>query len=532
VIFESNPITRVMLEYKRNKLLNTFDVLKHCKHSFFNSLDRYISSIPEKFLLLKAKDDIYKYLNDIKEYNIDILKTVLDNCGKDLSSAYAILTEINAMPIHDDDINFNEFQKLKFLDSSIHHNYLKLIESVFANFIYPIAAYERMKRNKSLDSLDVFNRSEELKKANLSYLSEPYINTIRNAIAHGDIEYKQFYTVYKDKEREENLLFSEMIDLFDQLVDICNGLSCGIRLFYLVNLELLQKNNVMIPRQIMVEEMKAQADSPGWSIINCLETSLPDRKQLVIYAKSTILNTLEIHYNMVRTAILCEKFAAGYDRYFFQLESKFAKYVSWAGFDGKKMQDLRINNCKDINEYLKTIETPIFYVPKIQLPNYFFKFSTFKTLLKTLYPVYFGDYPKDLLQVKVKTRYFDMFSDKIYVKIKASIVIYPINDKTIPDLLKENLYSIIGFAIRDIRRKTKIHNKTKYLPIGYFKLNVFTRDFRVRKIKNSGLINELLCTIEYKRLKEIITIDILGGKPEIIGKYRVVWNSKSKYINE
>jgi len=48
----------------------------------------------------------------------------------------------------------------------------------------------------------------------------------------------------------------------------------------------------------------------------------------------------------------------------------------------------------------------------------------------------------------------------------------------------------------------------------------------VRNLRNSGLIPELVATIEVNTTKRIQTIDIIGGKPEQLGKYRIVWNKK------
>ena len=57
-----------------------------------------------------------------------------------------------------------------------------------------------------------------------------------------------------------------------------------------------------------------------------------------------------------------------------------------------------------------------------------------------------------------------------------------------------------------------------------------SKDFRVRKLGVSGLIPELICTIELKKLKRIKCPDIFGGKPEVIRNFRVVWNSNAENL--
>jgi hypothetical protein len=59
-------------------------------------------------------------------------------------------------------------------------------------------------------------------------------------------------------------------------------------------------------------------------------------------------------------------------------------------------------------------------------------------------------------------------------------------------------------------------------------LSVCSRDLRVRQPGVCGLIRELVCTIESKRLRRVRTIDIYGGEPEVVSGCRIVWNRQGR----
>ena len=55
--------------------------------------------------------------------------------------------------------------------------------------------------------------------------------------------------------------------------------------------------------------------------------------------------------------------------------------------------------------------------------------------------------------------------------------------------------------------------------------------FELESILSVGLIPELICTIEFKKLQRIRTVDISGGKPEIIKRFRIAGTKTLKLGN-
>ena len=93
-------------------------------------------------------------------------------------------------------------------------------------------------------------------------------------------------------------------------------------------------------------------------------------------------------------------------------------------------------------------------------------------------------------------------------------------------LIRKNRKKILQLAIKKSKATVPFLSKENILPVKYIRLFIYDTNKRVRQLRYSGLIEELICTIEVNTTKRIKTIDISGGTAEQIGKYRIVWNKK------
>ena len=529
-MFFESPITKELNKYKRKKINSQFPILNTSNHAYL-SIGEYLNTVPKRFYSGKASEDIYDFLENIKETEPSILVEILNNYDKFLSIGFRSLNEINSLDFHDMELPSNEYDLLSFYDIYIHPNYLKLIEGVYSNLILPISANQRIKRGAGLERFDVFNRVEELKDTPYEYLSTPYNNTIRNAIAHGKVVFKQGDIIYEDKSKKIILSSRDAINLFDDLLDISNGLSLGFCLFYFTNLEFLEEYGIITPLPIMIEELRAETNAPGWKIRGYLESEIFDnRSQLIIFVKNFFLDRTMLNYHIFSSAIFAEKFAPGYQRYFFSLDSKYS-LPGWAAFDGFELCKLRNQHVNNIQDYYQTLEDGmIFFIPKYKLPRMVFKIATFISIIRINFQVFWREYKENYYKLSIKPREVTIHQNKFHSIIKGGVIVKTNSNIIIEELIRNNSGSIVRKTIKAARKNAKITDISKYLPVGHLIINIYSKDFRKRKLKNSGLIPELLCTIEFKRLERIRTIDIIGGRPEIIKKYRIVWNENAKII--
>jgi hypothetical protein len=525
MIFEFYPLTEELHKYRRKEICLEFPAFNKCNHNFYLSLWKYLISIPERFYSKKASEDMFAFLENLKEKDIKILENILKEFDNLLSLAFKALNEINQLEFHDIELSWDEYKLMQFCDSYIHPNYLKLAEGVYSNLIIPFSAHQRIIRSKKLEGFDVFNRVEELKSTKYEYLSKPYNNTVRNAIAHGKVSYRLSEIKYEDKSDKVSLSTREIVGIFDRLLDICNGLSLGLCLFYLVNLDSLEEYRINIPQQITIEELIAEIDAPGWEIEGCLEseTILDKRSQLNIYVKNQVFDPQAYQYHAFRSAILAEKLVPGYDRYFIILDPKYFK-LGLVAFDGLKLKMLRTKNDRSPQDYVEALEDHLILIePKIKLPRLFYKIITLLSSFKIIMPLKLEE-SKETSKLFIDLRYTEIHRDKYHSVINGRVVIKINSNEPIDNLVRTNCNSIVKKTIKVARKKAKITNISRYLQLGYLLIYVYSEDFRIRELKSAGLIPELLCTIEFKRLQRKRTVDIIGGKPEIIKKFRIVWN--------
>jgi hypothetical protein len=530
MVLESCPLTEELHKYRRKKIGSEFPVLSTSSNECYLSLWKYFTHVPERFQSKKACQDIFKHLNDLKDNEPSTLIKILKDYEKLLSIAFKSLDEVNSLPFHDMLLPANHYELMQFYENHLHPTYLKLTEGIFANLILPFSAYYRINRNVRLEGFDVYNRVEELDNTQYEYLSYHYDNTIRNAIAHGNVTYRGNDIIYEDKRGNSiTLIPLNVVNLFDGMLDVCNGLSLGFRLFYFTNLDFIENHGIAVPLPVMLEELRAETEAPGWETMGCLESETTDNKsQLVIFTRNLLLDRLKLYYYVFRSAYLAERFTPGYERYFFALDSKYS-LSGWAAFDGSELNRLRVLGNSEMPDYANALENGlIFFNPKLKLPRFIFKISTLLSIMKIIIPTKWGEFKEAGYPLSVDPRDLLIHRNKFHSVIRGSIVVKSNSSISIDNLIRTHCKSILRKAIRTARKRENITNISKYLRLGYLRVGIYSDDFRIRKLRNSGLIPELLCTIEFKRLRRVNTIDIIGGTPETIKNCRIVWNQNSE----
>jgi hypothetical protein len=525
-VFEKSSFTDELNSSRLRKISSEIPILKTCEHKNYLSLFKYFYNIPEKFYNKKACWDNYNFLEKLKNEDINALVSLLVTFNEDSSLLFVSLDDINALNFHDIKISSNEYELISFLDMHFHISYLKLTESAFSNLIYPLSYYQRRKRGAKLEGFDVFQRVAELKNTEYNYLINPYDHTIRNAIAHGGIIYNPPNEItYKDKKSSVSVNTRKIVEIFDEMLDICNGLLLGYRLFYCINYGFLEENGIQIPLSIVTEEFKAEMSAPGWEIKKCFESKTYDnRKQLMVFTHNTFLDSKKLKFNVMRSAFFARKYTPNYERYFFSLVSKYSTvgFASFNMYESKMNKSDKINESTEYNDLFKNVE--FFFMPRLKLPSFIFKITTFISLFRIHYSLKKEELSTNKNRLSIDVRYTTIHKNGFHSIIKGTVVVKSKHNTQLDDLIRENHSLIVKSVIKSARKKTKYRDISSYLRIGFIHISVFSDDFRIRKLTNSGLIPELICTIEQKKLARIRQVDIYKGVPEIRGRSRIVWN--------
>lgn len=517
--FFENHLCKGLYSYRKSVLLQKFPVLAENCDGNYLSLWKYIDEEPTKFYSEKAASDLQTLLCLFRDSYPEEFIRLLKERGPLFSLAFKALNEVNALGLHKEELGFKDYETMEFIETNINPAYLKLTEAVYSNLILPISIYSRLKRNVPLDGLNTFNRVDELSKPEQEYLRRPYKCLIRNAIGHGDVHYKSGNVIYRDRDKELILANQEVFELFDDMQDLCNGLALGLHLFYFSNIEFMQQHNIQFPLFMMTEELQAQANAPSWKIKGCLESEIREEKQLNMHTQIGLMDFNTFMHNAFLSATLAARFAPEYEGYFISFSSKFVK-GGCVSFNGRKLQ-----NAQDFNECISSIKQgSIIFAPKITLPQFIFKIWRFLLICQTQFKIPWYFWQKTESEVKIKARHVRIHRNGCYSIVQGGVVIesqkLPM-DVAVRKYHKSLLYSVVKLAYT----RAGCFNISPHLRIGFATVSVYSKDFRVRRLKNLGLVPELICTIELKRLPRIREGNIYGGTPEIIGPFKIVWNT-------
>jgi len=532
MVFEDCPLTKVTNDYWNERILNSFPMLESALESKYLSLKEYITNRPQKFYCKKTLEGYLSFLVNLSSENSDLLISTYKEYEHELDISIKTLNDINSLIFHDLLEPDNNIESILFVEKHIHFNYVKLIEAVYHKFLLFIAYQQRTLRDKPTSGLNIYNCVEEIKDTDFLYVTHCYENTIRNGIAHGGITYKENDTIYKGKKGSPyEIRTKRIIRMFDDLLDVCNGFSLAFKVFIITQRDFFQDNNLQIPKNFLLQELKAQANAPKWEVIDCLESEIMDgRKQLNIFTKNSLLEHQEVNYYAFRTAVFAEYFANGFDRYFFSLKSKYS-LSGWAGYKGEILKRERLRNNNRLEAYEGVLEENLLYfVPNFKVPKIIIKTIRFFSILKMTLPIEYHKSTNYQLERRYYLRDTKPFRRGFSIIINdPSLYITTENKDSIIELIRKDYKKITRYAIRK-SKKAMPHWWHRFLRTSYIRVTVYDRDLRKRQLRSSGLIDSLVCSITINKSQKIKNIDFIGGRLEEKGKYRIVWNGKWKGI--
>jgi len=246
----------------------------------------------------------------------------------------------------------------------------------------------------------------------------------------------------------------------------------------------------------------------------------------MVYCRTNSLDFSKVQIAAFQTATLAEKFIPGYIRYFISISSNKA-YAGFARFDGLKLKSLRTSGTTMLEDYKGVlVEDLLFYVPRIKLPKIILIIDTYIHSIKCAVPLILKEYRKNTSQLKVTPRITSSHKNSWGLVVSSYIVIENEFGKLNKSIISKNIRLIIRKSKKPVNTQLLKGDLKKILPVGYMRVHVFHNDYRTRRLASFGLNEDLICTIQLKRIKRIQAPDIFGSTIEIINGYRVAWNKK------
>ena len=516
-----NPLLQEAHARQLSELIGAFPALHAANDSQFLSLWKYLDACPQQFF----STDAYKtYLDNLLQLHASRKKelvSLMHDHRAYLDNAYRHADEICAQAWHDIEISVHDdYGRLIFIDQELHPAYLRLTEGVFKPLLHIPAHFSRLDRGKGTDGLDLRQIVQELTSTNFGRILDPYDHLMRNGIAHGGITYSSDLIRYEDKKgNRKQLDIYTIIRNFDNLLDVCNGLLLAFSIFMLTRNDKLYK----LPTNLLIEELRAATRTPYWSVVGCLPVPDANRSQLVAHVQLDTLDRQKVQLSLFHSAIMLEKLAPGYERYFFSFRSKKC-WPGFAAFDGHKLTTLRKSK-SPLEGYSDVLEDDLlFFVPRFPLPRLFAMFESLWLTYKMHRPLISHEVREVLGSPDFIVRSSTIHRNGWGIVLRAHVVVGSKIENLDQDLVRRNCEKIVRKGARIGRAKLSFLNICKYLPLGFCRIHVYRKDYRVRQLLSFGLANDLICTIQVQRIRRIRSPDILGSTIETRDPYRIAWN--------
>ncbi len=255
-----------------------------------------------------------------------------------------------------------------------------------------------------------------------------------------------------------------------------------------------------------------------------MTSELAGQSQLVIYVRPKSRDYYKIQYLTFLSGALSERFAPGFNRYFFSLRSPIA-WHGWASFDGVKLRRIREKGNAKFEDYKGVLQDNlVFYKPDFRLPRFLGKIDTLWQSFRIHIPFVFEEIRNQLNHALIVVRNATIHRNGWRAVLNGSAIVYLSAESNTQEFVRQSCRKIIRKALKKARSQAKISNTAKFLPLGYARIALFAKDFRIRKLENYGLGAKLIGTIQIKRIKRIKVPDIMGSTIEMKNSYRIVWN--------
>lgn len=529
MFLEHNPITSDLHLYWRERIMAEFPLINFMGNIGGLCLIKYIDYSPQKYYSRESFTKYFEALQAIKKTDPLALANILNECESLLGISNRVLDEINESQKNEQFLPRDHNDLIFLIDKTIHYQLLKLYETPLYHLTYILSKHSWIKKKKGTEGLDLKNSIDEIKTMGFDIISKYYRHTIRNGIAHGKVVFTDSEIIYIDKKGNNDKIYTKaIIKVFDRALDIVNGFCLALKLFYFSEYEYIQKYKVSIPQSILLEELQLKLNAPGWKITAFFESlALGDRKQIMVYVKNNIIDGMMVRFYCLSNAYWIERLTPNYDRIFFSLHSKFGKYspVGWGAYDAKKLKSLRETGEIAPEAFRGVLEEDsLFYAPKYKYPRKIHYIFNLISIMKIILPIWWKKYKNTYFPKPFFIRESEIVNHKTFVSINDASVI--VKQKYLEDvrvLIIENRKNIVRHSIRFSKKQCSYFSITRYLPTKYIRVFIYDTDKRLRDLRHSGLIPELIATIEVNT-SQIRTIDIINGIADQHGKYRIIWH--------
>jgi len=515
-----------LLRFRRDRAVAIFPELANCGHALFAFMGVYADRLPWCSYDRQAQQN---YLAFLRALNVDrptFLTDLLREEHGTIEIAFRTLETINRTFAHDRDwFKLKDAELLRTIHLEAHPTYLQLCEGVLKWFLTIAAVPLREKRGAPTDRMSPNDLAQEARNAGIHPLA-CFDSTMRNAIAHGSIAFGTDRIEYLNRDRGKTRTRvnkpQETLALVEALLDVCNGMAAALRVYVLLDHELLFSKRAPVPPALVFPEVDTQLATSGWRVDDYLELREEDgTRQLTLFAYSTYLDDHKTRLSVVRTATFAAALMPGFDHYLVELRRRGVR-AGWGRFDGAKMRKLIVQGVEHATMYVEhaTQLGDFIVLPalgRFHVPSRLRIFGSIAEVIRTSWAARHEDR-------QIEVRHVEIQSKRTYASINAYVVLHRSDINAAFILTTQNVRRIIRMAIRAARSLPHTSWWLRHLPAGYVQVWVYLEDRRRRELLSTDWGPNLLCRLIRKTRGRIPSAAPPEAMAAMVAGVRVDWN--------
>jgi hypothetical protein len=515
-----------LLRFRRERAVATFSELAQCGHELFAFMGVYADRLPWCSYDRQAQQNYLAFLRELKLERPKFLTDFMRDEHGTIEIAFRTLETINRTFPHDRDwFKLEDAELLRTIHHEAHPTYLQLCEGVLKWFLTIAAVPLREKRGTPTDRMSPNDLAQEARNAGIHPLA-CFDSTMRNAIAHGSIAFGTDRIEYLNRDRGKTRTRvnkpHETLAMVEALLDVCNGMAAALRLYVLLDRELLFSKSAPVPPALVFPEVDTQLATIGWRVDDYLELREEDgTRQLTLFARCTYIDDHKTRLSVVRTATFAAALMPGFDRYLVELHRR-GERAGWGRFDGAKVRELMAQGVEHAPTYVEhATQLGDFIVfpalGRFNVPSRLRIFGSIAEVIRT-------SWAARNAERQIEVRHVEMQSKRSYAFANAHVVLHRSDLAAAVMLTTKNVRRIVRMAIRAARALPHTSWWLRHLPAGYVQVWVYLEDRRRRELLSDGWGPNLLCRLTRKTRGRIPVGAPPEAMAEMVAGIRVDWN--------
>ncbi len=284
-VFSSHIISKHQRSLNRERILEFFSSFVSEKN--FNEWHLCLTRFLEIEYQNSLQEDVIKNALTFFNKNTKITIEGISHLKQEISHSIFTIFRRGLSWGNGESLSLDRPEKMAEFESVWHPEYQRYAEHIFNHLIQLPLFILGKNKGKEYITQTLTNRVTLLKNNGLTFFTQGFDATVRNAISHGNTNFELLILKYIDKKKDISLHPMEFAEKFDNLADTCHSILVALLLFLCENKKQIENNHLRnLPLGLRFIFIDSFCSHPGLELLSMIESrnSAAD-KQLNIVCK-------------------------------------------------------------------------------------------------------------------------------------------------------------------------------------------------------------------------------------------------------